>query len=142
MTKDVIISITGLQYEVSGGEAIEVISQGEYYYRNNKHFIKYEEVAEEDAAGGKLIQSILKITPERVEMTKKGASNVHMLFELGKSHMTYYSTPYGDLMLGITTRSIEVTEEESLILVTLIYGLDINYEFVSDCTLTIKIRAK
>ena len=71
---------------------------------------------------------------------KKGASNVHMVFERGKSNLTYYNTPFGDLMLGIHTKTIDIKEEDSLIEVVLTYGLDINYGHVSDCTLNIKIQ--
>ena len=139
MTKDVIVSISGLQYEVNGDEAVEVISRGEYYFRNKKHFIKYEEMIDEGEMPGKLVDCLLKISQDRIDMIKKGASNVHMIFEQGKSHMTYYNTPFGDLMLGVTTKTIDIKEEENELLATLTYGLDINYEHVSDCVLTIKV---
>lgn len=139
MTKDVVVSISGLQYEVSEEEAVEVISRGEYYYRNNKHFIKYEEMIDEGGTPGPLVNCLLKISRDKIEMIKKGASNVHMIFEQGKSHMTFYSTPYGDLMMGVNTKSIEITEEDTSLIATLTYGLDINYEHLSDCVLSIKV---
>ncbi|WP_066713367.1 DUF1934 domain-containing protein [Clostridium sp. Marseille-P299] len=140
MTKDVIVSIAGLQYEIGEEEAVEIISRGEYYYRNNKHYVRYEELTEEDGFPCKLTNCTLKISNDKIDLMKKGASNVHMVFERGKSNLTYYNTPFGDLMLGIHTKTIDIKEEDSLIEVVLTYGLDINYGHVSDCTLNIKIQ--
>ena len=35
MTKDVLISISGLQYEIDDNETVEVVTSGNYYYKNN-----------------------------------------------------------------------------------------------------------
>lgn len=143
MTKEVLVSIAGLQYEYEGEGAIELISTGEYYYRNNKHYVLYDEIIEnqEDDITS-TVKCTLKLSENQVEVIKKGPAAVHMIFELGQNHMTYYSTPYGDLMIGITTNSIKIEESEDAIEVELTYGLDMNYQFVSDCNLTIKITAK
>ncbi len=141
MTKEVIVSIAGLQYE-SEQEAIEVISLGEYYFRNGKHFVLYDELLDQESVPNKTVRCTLKIAKNQVELTKKGESASHMVFELGKSHMNYYSTPYGDLMIGVTTKSIEVVEREKELIVELLYGLDINYQYVSECNLTIKITER
>ena len=82
------------------------------------------------------------MSAKQIEVIKKGPAAVHMIFELGQNHMTYYSTPYGDLMIGVTTNSIRLKETENLIEAQLTYALDMNYQFVSDCNLTIKISAK
>ena len=50
MTKDVLISISGLQF--AGGEnsePVEVITSGSYYKKNGRHYILYDEVAEDSA---------------------------------------------------------------------------------------------
>lgn len=143
MTKEVLVSIAGLQYELEGEEAIEMISAGEYYFRNGKHFILYEEILDEGSKDTTaMVKCTLKISETQVEVIKKGPAAVHMIFELGKNHMTYYSTPYGDLLIGITTNSIHINEQEKRIDVELTYGLDMNYQFISDCNLTIAIVAK
>lgn len=142
MTKDVLISIAGLQYEMEGDEAIEMISAGEYYFRNHKHYVIYEELLEESESITSTVKCSIKITNERIEVIKKGPAAVHMIFEIGQNHMTYYSTPFGDLMIGVTTKSIELHEKEHLIEAKLTYALDMNYQFVSDCNLVIKIMAR
>ncbi|MBQ9120345.1 MAG: DUF1934 domain-containing protein [Lachnospiraceae bacterium] len=138
MTKDAIISITGLQFETDVDEAIEVVSRGEYHFKNGKHFLTYEEFMEEENASSRCI---MKISQNVVELTKKGASNVHMLFEKGSTNMTYYNTPYGELLLTITTQEIKLTEEEHQISLLLRYNLDMNYQHVSECELRVRVDA-
>ena len=139
MKKDVLVSISGLQYEIDKDEAVEVISVGEYYNRNGKHYVLYEELLE-DTQGS--TNCTIKISDKQIDIIKKGASNVHMIFEENKKNMTYYHTPYGDLQVGIYTTMIKVTEEEDKVIADVEYGLDINYAHVSDCQIRIKITTK
>lgn len=139
MKKDVLVSISGLQYEIDKDEAVEVISVGEYYFRNGKHYIIYEEILE-DMDG--VSKCTIKVSEKQIDIIKKGANNVHMIFEEGKKNTTYYNTPYGDLQVGIYTTLIRVSEEEDKIVADIEYGLDINYAHVSDCQIKIKITSK
>lgn len=137
MTKDVLITVSGLQFESETEDAVEVISRGEYYFRNGKHYLIYDELSEEEQAVSKCV---LKISENIVELTKKGSINVHILFEEEKTNMTYYNTPYGDLMLGITTRGMELTETENRIELRLAYMLVMNYQHVSECELRVCVE--
>ena len=40
MTKDVLINISGLQMELDDGEPVEMMTTGDYYLKNGKHFIQ------------------------------------------------------------------------------------------------------
>lgn len=139
MKKDVLVSISGLQFEIDKEEAIEVISVGEYYNRNGKHYVLYDEILEEVEG---ITNCILKISDKQVSIQKKGANNVHMIFEENRKNITYYSTPFGDLQIGINTTSIKVTEEEDEILINIKYELDINNSHVSDCEIQVKINSR
>ncbi len=137
MTKDVLITVSGLQFETETEEAVEVISRGEYYCKNGKHYLIYDELSEEEQAVSKCM---LKISEHVVELTKKGNINVHILFEKDRMNMTYYNTPYGDLMLGITTRGIELEESGQLLVLKLKYMLAMNYQHVSECELSVRVE--
>lgn len=138
MTKDVLITVSGLQFETEEDQAVEVISRGEYYFRNGKHFLIYDELLEEDGATSKCI---IKISDRVVEVSKKGTINVHMLFEKDVSNMTYYTTPIGDMLLEITTHEILWEEKEDSMHLRLSYALDMNYQHVSECELTVRVDA-
>lgn len=139
MKKDVLVSISGLQYEVDKDEPIEVISVGQYYNKNGKHYICYDEMLE-DSDG--VTSCTIKAVPEQIDIIKRGANNVHMVFEMGRKNTTYYNTPYGALQIGIYTTNIEVKEEEDKLSLQINYGLDMNYAFVADCQIQIKITSK
>lgn len=142
MTKDVLVLISGLQFEINEDEAIEVISAGEYYFRNEKHFIQYDEVSSEENGLGGITKNILKISEGQVEILKKGSSNVHMIFQENKKNMTYYNTPYGNLLVGIYTTSIKNTILEDKIVTKIQYSLEVNYTHVSECKITMQILSK
>ena len=139
MEKEVLVSIAGLQFELDQDEAMEVISPGEYYFKNDKHYVFYDEVTELENQESGISKARLKISPDFIEITKKGFNNVTMVFEKDKKTMTYYGTPYGELIIGIQTTNIRVDEQEKGILVSIDYSLDINYSHVSDCNIEIKI---
>lgn len=139
MKKDILVSISGLQYEVDMEETIEVISIGEYFNRNDKHYILYQEMFEE--ADG-ISNCTLKIGKGQVDIIKRGTSNVHMIFEENKKNTTLYNTPFGDLQIGVYTTDINVTEEEDKITANIKYGLDVNYSHVSDCEIQIKVTPR
>jgi uncharacterized beta-barrel protein YwiB (DUF1934 family) len=141
MTKDVLVSINGLQIARQSEEAepVEVITAGDYYKKNNKHYVIYDEVTEGFAGTTK---NIIKLQEDCVDITKRGITNVHMVFEKNKKNVTCYETPFGSLMLGINAKDIKITEEENDISVDVRYALELNYEHLADCTIKMAIQSK
>lgn len=68
--------------------------------------------------------------------------NVHMIFEENKKNMANYSTPYGDILIGIDAKSVNYKEEENRIVVDVDYSLEVNYEHFADCSIKVDIRSK
>ncbi|MCI8625964.1 MAG: DUF1934 domain-containing protein [Lachnospiraceae bacterium] len=139
MTKDVLVSLSGLQYELSEDDALEVVMPAVYHKQNGKHYIRYEEFLEEN---GKPTNVLLKLSDQKVEVLKKGDANVHMLFEEGKQNSTVYQMPFGTLLMGIHTMKLNIEESDSEISAEVVYGLDINYAHVSDCQIKIRVSAR
>lgn len=142
MTKDVLVSISGLQMaandmESNDDEPIEVLSSGIYYFKNGKHYVFFEEVAE--GMQGVTKTQIKWKDDEFLEVTKKGLSNVHMIFEKNKKNRCFYGTPFGQLNLGIFMTEMFVDEREERINIRAEYSLDVNYEPLADCTIRIHI---
>ena len=137
MTKDVLINISGLQVDVDSDEPIEVMTTGAYYLKNGKHYILYDEIADDN----EVVKNILKIGPQTVELTKKGGSSSHMVFEKGKENLSYYDTPFGSLLLGVNTSSIEWKEQENHMKLRVNYDLTINSDHVSNCIIDVSIQS-
>ena len=136
MKKNVVITVRGLQAEINAEEPVEVISAGTYLRKENTHYLSYDEADE----NGKLTKNRIKITPECIEMVKQGGVSTQMLFRLGEKQYSCYSTPFGDLTLGMTTKNIQVEEEEHTLSAKLLYGLEINGAHMSECKLDIEVK--
>lgn len=140
MTKEVIIAIRGLQNgPETDGEPIEMIVAGEYFYKNNKHYILYEEVMEGES---QVTKNRIKISNGQMELNKSGVVNVHMVFEENVKNITQYYTPYGALSMGIDGKKVEINEAEHEIDVAVEYGMEMNGEFVADCNISINVKSK
>lgn len=140
MTKEVLIKISGLQFAGDAeNELVEIITTGDYYKRNGKHYILYDEVMEGFLEPTK---NIIKLNEDMLDITKKGVTNVHMMFEKNRKNVTYYYTPYGSLLIGIDAKKVEVQESEHKIDVKVDYALEVNYEHMADCTITMNIASK
>ncbi len=146
MTKDVLLSISGLHYDMTGtiednedNEPIEVITPATYYLKNGKHYVVYDEVVE--GMPGTIKNKVRITEDQKLEIMKSGVSNAHMVFEKDKINMTQYETPYGELMLGVHTKDMKVIVTEDLIEVRVNYALDINSEPVADCNISMNIKA-
>ena len=120
-------------------EPVEIIAPGEYYFKNGKHYIIYDEFME---GFDSVTKNVLKLQGDLLEVTKRGTSNVHMIFEKDKKNMTCYTTPYGSMMMGIDARSISIEESDDEIHAQIQYALDVNYEHLADCTISLSVQSK
>lgn len=144
MTRDVLISISGLQYEspeADTNESIELVCRGVYDITDSIPTVVYDDITEDTEVGSIVTNCTLSFSPEKIVLDKKGDVTVQMIFEEGKNHMSYYSTAYGDFCIGISTNQIDIKETAEQIDILLRYDLEFNYQHISECTLAIKISA-
>lgn len=143
MTKEVLLTISGLHYDSvpdeDENEPIEVITPATYYLKNGKHYVIYDEMVEGMPG---TIQNKIRIAGNNLlEIKKSGLANTKMIFERDKINMTQYETPYGELLIGIFTKNMQVDVTERNIDVRVNYELDINSEKVANCDIKMNIRA-
>ena len=142
MTKSVLLSLSGMEFvakDDEDAEPIEVITAGDYYKKNGKHYVMYDEVMEGFSGNTK---NIIKLTDGSLDITKKGVSNVHMVFEKNKKNVSYYNTPFGSILIGIDATSVDIAESEDNIDVKVKYNLEVNYEHLADCSISVNIKSK
>jgi len=135
VTKNIKITVRGVQWE-NGGEAdsTEITALGEYYFRNGSHYIFYEETSEDF---GENIKNSLKLKGNLLERNRKGAVNSRMVFETGKSHVVDYATPFGMLRMETVTSRILCMEEENGLRIEAEYELRADGVKMSSCRLTV-----
>lgn len=139
MTKDVLVSISGVHMVDGDPDQVSVITAGIYYYKNGKHYVIYDEVI--DGVEGS-IRNTIKVGAGKVDIIKTGAAQSHMVFEKEKTNVSCYATPFGQMMVGVNTNDIDIKETEDQMLVKIDYTLEINYEQMSHCVIEVDVQSK
>ncbi len=140
MTKDVLLAIKGLHFNMADDEVnVETVTSAEYYKKDDRHYVIYEESSE---GFEQTTKNVIKIQDHSLDLTKRGLINVHMVFEENRKNMTNYTTPFGDILIGIDAKRIKLTEEEENIKVDVDYVLEVNYEYMADCRISMNISPK
>ncbi|SHI47224.1 Uncharacterized beta-barrel protein YwiB, DUF1934 family [Parasporobacterium paucivorans DSM 15970] len=140
MTKEVLLSISGIQFDNNEDEPIKVITAGEYFFEDDIHYINYEEVSEDKPK--EVTKCTIKIKNNGLEMIKNGPMSVHMIFEEGRKHVSYYNTPYGDLVVGTYTNRVRMSRQEDAMEITISYGLEINGQHISNSEIVVNVQSK
>ena len=150
MNDKVYVKIRGLSAQEAGdaykeAEDIEIISVGRYtgvqtcalpIWRAGKEYIRYEEVYDGESAKS---DTLIKISEDRVEISKKGAITTIMEFIQDKKTVSCYNTPYGGLAMSIYTSMLDIERDEDKINIALEYTMDVNGQQMSECKVRIEI---
>lgn len=112
MNDDRMIKITDIQTDVESGEtdSVEVTTRGTLDGEGGDYVLNFDEIFAED------MQSHTVLTVQHgncVSIVRSGDVMTELQLELGKRHICLYSTPYGDMNIGIYARTInsEMTSE-------------------------------
>lgn len=121
MTRDVWIKVAGY-HSVDGVEQEPVITEarGTYSLQGGRHYLRYTEVSAETGHASK---ALVKCREGFLEVTKKGAIDSTMRFEVGKENVSHYSTPAGDLEIGVLASEIAIAEDARRIVISCRYSL-------------------
>lgn len=140
MTKDIILTIAGLHAtDGDSGEPVEIVTPGQYYLKNGKHYVLFEELLE--GVDGK-IKSTLKFEENKVELIRTGAATARMIFEKEREHFMFYRTPMGPLEISIYTDDIFMETGEQKMNVQIDYSIKAGEEVVTESTVRINICEK
>lgn len=140
MTKDIILTISGLH--ATDGETddpVEIITPGQYFLKNGKHFVVYDEVMEGIEGS---VKSTIKFTESKVELMRTGAASTRMEFEEEKEHMVIYQTPMGPLSISLYTEELVSKIEEDKMEMEIRYSLKAEDQLLTESTVRIEICPK
>lgn len=146
MTQDVLVTITGLHATEQPGvtasdeDTIEIITPANYYFKNGKHYILYDEVVE--GFPGVTKNTIKIVGEDFLEVKKSGITNSDMVFERDRINVSQYDTPYGKMQVGVHTRHMDIDVQEDLITIEVIYELDVDREALASCKISMKIQSR
>lgn len=138
MNRQIELTIRGLHTEETGDLApLETVVRAEYFRKNGSQYLFYRETQEGYEQPSK---SRIKFKNGLVELTRQGLVETHMVFEEGRKHMSRYSMPYGELLLGIDTKKVTLKEQEDDIRVEIDYSLEIDGAHQADSRIELHLQ--
>ena len=128
-----------MQRTENGDNSGEMTVAGTIFYEKDKVIIEYIENNEET---GPEETTITVLENNIVSIVRKGQFSSEMMVEKNVRHHTFYSTPYGELTMGIYGNQVEWSKDDNGGILRMKYSLDFNNGFVSENTMKIYIEEK
>ena len=123
MQQNVILTIQGKQYYGEGEpEVIELITEGVLEQRPEGWYIAYEE---SPLTGMEGVTTVFEIYPQRIVLSRSGALQSQMVFQLGVPHASLYQMEFGALMISICAQKVSYDLSDNGGTVDLCYSIDI-----------------
>lgn len=139
MIKDVFINIKGIQGIDEETDTIEFMTDGKFGIKNGEYYISYDESGMLDT--GDKVKTHIYIKPNgSLVLQRTGTIKSRMLIETGKRNTCFYSTPHGDLVIGIFGESIENDLNEQGGELRLKYTIDSDLRLISRNEVNISIK--
>lgn len=134
---NVMITVKGTQTVEGESNVTELTSEGTLEIINGLPVMTYDE---SDMTGEKVKAKLSMLSDTAFEFERIGAFSTKMLIEKGVRHNCSYSTPYGEMMLGIVGRSLDNKMTESGGKVGLTYTIDVNSALLSENEIEITVK--
>lgn len=140
MTKDIILTISGL-HETDGekDDPVEIMTPGQYFLKNGKHYVVYDEVME--GIDG-TVKSTIKFTEDKVELIRTGMASTRMTFQEDQENMVIYQTPMGPLSISLYTEKINASLLEEQMNLEIHYSLKTEGIVLTESTVHINVCPK
>ena len=142
MKKDVTINIRGIYNAADEDESdiVELFTTGEFYRKNGNYYISYEE---SEATGFEGARTTLKVENQScVTLSRNGKDRelTQLIVQNGVRHQCHYDMGFGDLMIGVSGKSIRSTLDENGGQLEFKYSLDINSMLASNNEMLIIVQ--
>lgn len=139
MMKDVIIDIKTYQSLDDQSDTIEFSTDGRFGIKDGQYYICYDESGLLDVEGE--IKTTLYVKSDNtVILQRKGSYNSRMVIEKGVRTNCFYSTPVGNLTLGIFGEKVFSNLNENGGDIALTYIIDAEAKLLSRNKVNISIR--
>lgn len=139
MSGEVLVTISGRRALGGEGEDVKLVTPALCSEENGCHLIRYTERGED----GSETENTILIGEGRMRIQKKGFSDVQMDFVNRAGRIeSRYSTPCGDILIGIATRELRIDERGDGIEVTVEYAVDVGGELLSDCAIRVAVSRR
>ena len=118
---------------------LEVITAGSYYFKMANII---SSMTRSWRARKGSIRNTIKANADSVDMIKGGDARAHMIFQENRPNVSCYVTPYGQMIVGVTTDRIKINEGPDHLKIQIDYTLELNYEQTSQSHIEIDVKSK
>lgn len=139
MTKRSLITIIGKQKYGSDNDKIEMTTVGTLEEKDDRYIISYNEEQEPPRSPIKATLNVYK-NEKKVEMIKAGPYSSCLIIERSERNLCNYGTEFGDTLMGIYGRSIEIDAGNTEGEFSFSYDIDINGALTSQNEVIVKYR--
>ncbi len=137
--KNAIVTIKDRHIQDGEEFSCELTTSGQFELAENGCTIIYHETDEELT---NCTTALIVEGSQRISMTRSGKYNTEMIIEKDRRHSCYYSTPYGELLMGIYAKMISNEIGENGGVLRFAYTIDFNNNPASENELHITVVEK
>ncbi|MBR4073592.1 MAG: DUF1934 domain-containing protein [Clostridia bacterium] len=138
MMKNVLIKITGTQGLGEETDSVELTTEGKMGIKDGKFLLTYDE---SELLGVKGIKTSLMIKDDdTVILQRSGGYASRLVVQKGVRNSCFYSTPHGDLSIGIFGEAVSNNLTVDGGTVNMSYTIDSNLQLISRNTVEISVR--
>lgn len=138
MIKNVIINVVGIQTVDKEKDTVELTTEGRFGTNNGKYYLSYEEGQLVDNSNIKT--KIFVNSSDSVVLQRKGEITSRMEITKGNRNFGLYSTPVGDIFIGIYGEKIDIDLNENGGSINMVYTIDSDLKLVSHNEVRITVR--
>ena len=140
MSENVSIKLENVQQIIEEQEKQQINNQyqGEFYIKNEKLYLSYQD----DAEGIESSRTVVKIDPERerVLLLRHEPAAMKQEFVCGKKQEGYFKTAYGEIEMAVKTKRLEMEISENSGLIRINYQVFLGGELNAEHHLKIKYK--
>lgn len=138
MIKDVVIKIKGIQGIDDQIDTIEFTTEGKFGIKDGKYFLSYDEGQMMEGCDVKT--KIFVNSPQSLVLQRSGSITSRMEIEKEKRNTCFYSTPIGELTIGIYGEILDINLNESGGSINMVYNIDSHMQLVSRNEVKISVK--
>lgn len=136
MTDERVLKITDVSSDGENTDRVEIETTCMYYGTADNYTVEFEEIFAEDMKS----TTVLRVRDGKcAHLLRRGSINSELIIEEGVRHNCVYSTPYGELMVGITATELISRAEENRLYLKMNYTVDFYGEINQTKEMTVEV---
>ncbi len=121
MAEQRVLKITDISSDGENTEKIEIETTCVYYGTDDNYTVEFDEIFAEDMKS----HTTLRVKNGNcAHLLRQGSINTELIIEKDVRHNCVYSTPYGELMVGITATDFDSRRQGSFLRLKMKYTVD------------------